>query len=302
MWTLTKRNLLYTVRDRTAFALSFLSVAILILVYKAFLGNFQSEALQDAAHLNTLSTAGNNLVNFWLVAGLIIVTSVTSSLYGLNVVVDDRVSGKMADFRIAGASARKIFTSYYLAALILGFAVTVFSAVVGIAIFVSPSALTNLSGTAWLKLLAYILLGNVLAILISMPIILFLKSRSGFSSLSALVSTLIGFVGGIYITVGQVSQPIQRVLLTTPFVHLNALIKNVLMTQAETDFFSQFPEGIGAKAQRSYDRIYGNQLYFPGTEHIITATQSLQWIGVWILVLALVNYLIFKIITKDHAQ
>src|SRR5699024_11135717 len=102
MISLVKRNLLYNIRDRVNFLLSFLSVAILIVVYKAFLSQFQLDEIKSATGASTVSQSGIDMVNYWLVAGLIIVISITNTLSGFGVMVEDRENGKNKDFNLSG--------------------------------------------------------------------------------------------------------------------------------------------------------------------------------------------------------
>ena len=296
MFNLIKRHLLYTIRDRSAFAMSFLSVIILIIIYKAFLGQFQIDSLKQAAQLQTVPTAGLNMTNYWLISGLVVVTAITSVVGGLSVVVDDYVTGKQLDFKISGASPIKLIISYYLAAIILGFCVTVIALIFGITIFVGFNGLLSFTLWQWLTLLGNILLSNLFAVTLTMPIVQLVKSRTGFASLSTIIGTLVGFVAGVYIAMGNLSTAIKNIMLATPFIHLNVMFKRILMHDSEMKFFQSFPKS----AQLTYDKMYGNQLYFPKSGELITHQQSLLFILLWIVVLGCLNIFVNLLVAKKH--
>jgi len=77
MHTILKRNLLNYIYDPSTVFFSFLSVFILIGVYGVFLGTFQVQQVESS--VGTIEGV-NWLVNSWLVAGLLTVSSFTVPL------------------------------------------------------------------------------------------------------------------------------------------------------------------------------------------------------------------------------
>lgn len=296
MSNLVKRNLLYTVRDRVAFFMSFISVIILIVVYKAFLGNFQIDSIKSASHLNYINSSGINMVNYWLIAGLTIVTSVTSVVNGLGVVVDDYESGKYTDFKLSGVSQLKISLSYYISSVIIGFIVTVLSLIFGIIIFVGFDGLKNFSNNELVNISLIILISSIVSSLFSMPFAIVMKGRSSFTIFSTIVGTLIGFISGVYISIGNVSSPIKNMMLSLPFIHEVTLLKHNLMLKSENVFFSNFGNHAN-QAKLSYDKLYGNNLYTSNGD-LITLKDSIIFILCWIVGLILINIIINFIVFK----
>ena len=293
MLSLIKRHLLYTVRDRVAFAMSFLSVGILIIVYKAFLGDTQVEAIKTATHQDTLAVTGTTMVNFWLVAGIVVVTATTSAISAMGVVVDDQESGKFRDFQLSGSSHLRLMSSYYFAALILSVTVTIASFVVGVCIFIGTNGFHDLSLQDWGHILVVIVTANIFAILLAMLVITFLKSRNGFVTFSTIAGTLIGFLAGVYMAIGTVSTTIKDVMLSLPFVHQTSLLRQVVMPASEKAFFINMP----AAAQQHYDQTYGNQLVLSNGHHV-SFNESLMVVVAWIGVLVIINVMLQKMILK----
>ncbi|MDF2836474.1 MAG: transporter, partial [Paenibacillus sp.] len=73
MIVIAKRNLKLFFRDRTAVAMSFLSVFIILGLYVLFLGNTLKSNLPDAPGIQFL-------LDSWVMAGILAVTTVTSTL------------------------------------------------------------------------------------------------------------------------------------------------------------------------------------------------------------------------------
>lgn len=286
MFSIIKRNLRYQTRDRVAFFLSFLSVIILIVIYKAFLGQFQIDAIKEATGANTVSQSGIDMVNFWLITGLTVVVSITSALSGFGVMVDDQENDKISDFRLSGIGSTKLMLAYSISSLIMSFVVTMISLLAGIAIFVGYSALGNFNINEWLRLGGIVFLSVLFSVMFTLPIVSFLKSRSGFSTVSTIIGTLVGFLSGVYIQVGNVSGFMAKVMLAFPMIHEGSLLKRILMRSNETDFFSGAPANI----QESYNQTYGIKLLW-GSHHI-TVNQSITFIVAWIILLLLINIII----------
>lgn len=93
--TLTNRNFKLFLRNKSAVFFSFLSVLIILVLYILFLGKTQVDAVK--------STIGNvvgieNLVNSWLMAGIIFIATVTVAFGVLSRFVEDREDKKLQIF------------------------------------------------------------------------------------------------------------------------------------------------------------------------------------------------------------
>ena len=77
-WSLTGRNLKLFFRDRASVFFSLLSVIIIIGLYALFLGNIQVQELEDRVGRDVPGAAW--LVNTWILAGILAVSTVTVSL------------------------------------------------------------------------------------------------------------------------------------------------------------------------------------------------------------------------------
>ncbi len=286
MLSLIKRNLLYTLRDRTSFAMSFISVAILIMMYKLFLNDLQISQLKAAIHSQHVGLAGTTMINFWLISGLVVVTLATAAINGLSVLVEDRVSGKQADFMIAGVKPYRMLLAYLISAVILTFITTGATFLVGTIIFVGWSGLTGFSLVAWSQLVGLMVFASLLACLLALPWVAMMKSLQSFSIFSTMVGTLIGFVAGIYLPLGALSNSLQKLVLSLPFVHEGALFKQILMAPSADSFF----KGMSAAARQQYDLFFGNRLTDLAGQ-VISSGASQLYLLAWLVVASLLTIL-----------
>jgi len=83
---ISRNNKIYR-RDRTLLLLSLLSVFIVILLYAVFLQQTQIDAIKQ---IIDLTTAAKAMVNEWMVAGLLSITAVTTTLGAFGIMVKDK--------------------------------------------------------------------------------------------------------------------------------------------------------------------------------------------------------------------
>lgn len=296
MWQMILRNIRYTIRDRVSFIMSFLSVFILIVIYKAFLGQFQIDEIKNATSLAVISDSGIKMVNFWLVAGLTIVSSVTSVMSVFGVAVDDTENAKLDEYFWLKNARYRVHFGYMLSAWLLGVVVTLSSFIIAVIVFVGFSGLSNLGLETIMKLIGLIMVFNLLAVLFVFPFVRLLKSRNGFSTLSTIVGTLIGFVSGVYIAIGNVSGFVASLMKFFPFVHEGALLKWLVMRPDETSFFAKYP----VSAMTTYDKTYGNIIYMNG--HELSMTQNMEYVLLWIVGLFIVNLLVIRLDRRNSSR
>ncbi|MCF7925737.1 MAG: ABC transporter permease, partial [Candidatus Izimaplasma sp.] len=84
-------------------------------------------------------------------------------------------------------------------------------------------------------------------------IAIFMKTRNAYGTLSTLVGTFIGFLGGIYIPIGILSKTVQNVVNLLPTAHAVTLMRRIFMQGAINQVFDGAPES----AYKAYADIYG---------------------------------------------
>jgi multidrug/hemolysin transport system permease protein len=82
---------------------------------------------------------------------------------------------------------------------------------------------------------------------------IFIKTRNAFGTLSTLIGTFIGFLGGIYIPIGVLSKSVQTVMSVLPTAHAVTIFRRVYMAGAIDEVFANAPDGF----YEEYASVYG---------------------------------------------
>ena len=290
MLELISRNRKVYTRDRLAFFMSFLSVIILILVYQVFLGQIQIDAIKEALNSDTTSTDTIQMVNYWLISGLTTIISMTSTLGAFGVMVSDREKKLSEDFKVSPVSNFKIELSYAIFAILFGIIMTLFSCIFAIGMFNGFSALLDYSMMDYLSILGVVTMGTMLSATIILPILAFIRTSSAFTTLSTIVGTFIGFISGVYLSIGSVGETLQQIMTCFPLTQVNALLKQILMKDAISKVFDHAPSTVIMNYKESYGIILQN-----ASGEQLSTRFMFTYISIIIVVLLGVHFMIKKV-------
>jgi multidrug/hemolysin transport system permease protein len=228
------RNLKLFFRDRSAVFFSLLAVFIIIALYAVFLGDvWLTDSMRDIPNTGAL-------MNSWLVAGLLAVASVTTTLGAFGVMIDDKVKKIDKDFNAAPIKRSSVTGGYIASAFFIG-------ALMSLVTLVAAEIYIVLSGGAWLdplacvKVFLLVLLTSLANTSMVCLIVSFFKSHSAFSTASSIIGTLIGFLTGIYLPIGALPAPVQTVIKVFPVSHAASLFRQVLMEEPMRSSFEGIP-------------------------------------------------------------
>lgn len=277
MSKLISRNVKLYFRDRSAVFFSLLSVLIVIVLYVLFLSKIQvdsvSAQLNGAINDNELSY----LINSWVLAGMLSITTVTSTLGALGFMVNDREKKIVMDFKSAPLKVSTYPVAGVVSAMIVGVLMSVFTLIVyGSYIYVDTGYF--FSGLIILKTFGLILLSTMMSAALMGFLVSFFSTNNAFSSASLLIGTIIGFVNGLYIPVGSLSEGLQKSLIVLPFSHIASLFRQVLMEDSIARSF----KGAPVVAITAYKKNFGVLLKWGETG--ITWNFSIIFIGLVFLV------------------
>jgi multidrug/hemolysin transport system permease protein len=246
---LIKRNLLNYIYDPSAVFFSFLSVLILVGVYILFLGTLQVNDIQfSVGEIEGIRW----LVNSWLLAGLLVVTSFTVPLSISSNMVSDLEKKVFDDFLVAPIKRSSIVFGYALSAFIIGVVMTTITFLVGQLFLVfTGGEWVPLSNT--LFILIYIVLSNAVFSSLSFLLISFIKSTASVNAVNTIVGTLLGFLAGIYVPFAAFSDSVSNVLKLNPAAQLVVLFREALMEGPMALVFEGAPTGV----QDNYMFVYG---------------------------------------------
>lgn len=290
MFELISRNYKVYTRDRMAFFMSFLSVIVLVLVYQIFLGKIQIDAIKVALNRKTISTDTIQMVNYWLIAGLTTIISMTGTLGAFGTMVSDREKKLSEDFKVSPTSTMIIEISYAIFAIFFGIILTMFSCIFAIGILNGFSSLLDFSVMDYVIIFGIVSLGTILSAAIILPVLAFIQTSSAFTILSTIVGTFIGFISGVYLSIGSVERTLQEVMAWFPLTQINALLKQVLMKDSLTKVFDKADYSVAADYKESYGVILKN-----ASGEAFTNRFMLTYCLVIILVFLMLHFFIKKV-------
>lgn len=237
LFSLVKRNVLIFVRDKASVFFSFLSVIIIILLYILFLGKMQIDTISEL--LGDVEGA-SWLVGSWIMAGILIVSSITVPLSSLGEIINDRDNGKINDFYTSPINRNVLALSYIISSWVIAFMMVMINFAIG------QIYLLTIGGELFSIVQALKIIGLFTLTIMSFSsffffISLFINSRNAFGLLGTLVGTFIGFLGGIYIPIGVLSKNVQNVMNVFPTAHVVTLMRRIYMDGAIEKVFSNAP-------------------------------------------------------------
>lgn len=247
---LTKRNCMVFLRDRAAVFFSLLSMLIVLLLMGVFLGNMNVESItnllaeyggvRDAAQDRENAT---HLVQYWTLAGLMVVNALTVTLTVTGGMVSDANENKLESFYSAPVSRNIIALSYVSAAVLIAMLFCVIT--LGISLgYICATGGVLLSVGALLRILGYTLLNVWVFAIIMYMLALFVKSSSAWSGIATVVGTLVGFLGAIYLPMGNLPFGVAECLKYIPILHGTSLMRKVCCEEMIQTTFADLPQPV----------------------------------------------------------
>ena len=264
MIALLSRNLRVYFRDKASVFFSLLSVLIIILLYALFLGDSWTNS-----NIFQGRQGARSLMDNWVMAGLLAVVSVTSTMGAYGIMVDDRARKIIKDFKSSPLSPAGLTGGYILGAYVIGVIMSLFTTAAAV-VYVIVRGGAFPAFPALTKTLGLILLSGLSNTALVLFLVSFISSANAFSTASTLMGTLIGFLTGIYMPVGQLPPAVQTLIKFVPTSHAAALFRQVLMEKPMETVFAGAPDGVAAQFKEfsGVTLTLGGHT-FTGFEHIL---------------------------------
>jgi multidrug/hemolysin transport system permease protein len=232
---LISRNLKLYFRDRTSVFFSLLGVFVIIALYVLFLGNIMVKNLEIF-----VAEGARFTIDSWVMAGVLAVTTVTTTMGGYGAMVEDRSKKISRDFSAAPVKRSQLAAGYILSSFIVGMIMTMAALVIAeIYIFADGGKLLGL--IPFLKVLGIMFLSVLANSSVLFFIVSFFRTSNAFATASTIVGTLIGFVAGIYIQTGALPVAVQTFIKLFPVSHVGALLRQVMMEAPMVKSFANAP-------------------------------------------------------------
>lgn len=228
------RNLKVFFRDKTSVFFSLLSVFIIIGLYALFLGDVWTSNMSDIKNPRIL-------MDTWIMAGLLSVVSVTSTMGMFGIMVDDRTKKISKDFYSAPMSRRSIISGYVASSFCVGVILSLVALIL-IQIYLLSNGGALLGLLALVKIIGVILLSALSSTAMMYFLISFIKSQNAFATASTIIGTIIGFVTGIYIPIGMLPEAVQIIIKVFPISYSSLLFRQILMADPIATSFAGVPQ------------------------------------------------------------
>lgn len=274
LFTITSRNLKQYLRDKGAIFFSLLSMLIVIMLMFFFLGDANVSAITDLLSQFPGRDAAVDkenallLILAWTCAGMVSINAVTVTMASLSYMIKDRETGKLGSIYTAPVSRLTIAAGYVLAAWIS-------SVIICTATLLISEVYCVIQGLAPFSLLSHLkLFGIIAANSFTYATLMYLvaalaKSEGAWSGLGTVIGTLVGFLGGIYLPIGQLSDGIAAIMKCTPVIYGTALFRAEMTEAILADTF----EGIPGEVVTEFNRIMGTELTIG--DHVLTQPEEL---------------------------
>ena len=265
---LTKRDLLLYFRDRGAVFFSLLSMLIIIALMLFFLGDMHINGIVEMLSALPAHDTADDKKNAeifmltWTFAGIIPINAAMVALSTLSSIIKDKETGKSRAIHTAPISHFTITISYITAACIASMLICM------ITLALSEGYLCNkgmeiFSFAEHIRLFGMILVNSFTYSAIMYLCAMFVKSGGAWSGLGTVIGTLVGFLGGIYLPIGNLSEGLQNVLGCTPVIYGTVMFRNVMTDSIIDMTFADAPVEMIDKTESIMGidyRVFGNSV------------------------------------------
>ena len=229
MFILIKRNIKMFFKDKGAFFGTFISPAILLVLYVTFLGNvFRDSLVQNIPSFIKLSEdVVDGFVAGQLISSLIAVTSVTVAFSTNFLMVQDKANRTSHDFDVSPTKSHILSLSYYIASIIASLMICF----VTLAICLVYAAIVGWYMTAidvvllFVDVIILVLFGTALSSVINF----FLSTQGQLTAVNMIVGVCYGFICGAYMPMSEFGEGLQKVLGFFPSTYITSIVRNHAM-------------------------------------------------------------------------
>ena len=221
MNALVYRGLSLFFKNRQAVIGSFIGAAIMIILYVFLLGESLVGSLSVLTHPKLV-------VDAWMLAGVIGIASASSTLGSVSLMIRDKESNVYTDFMISPISKSKIMLGYFFSTFLISLLISL------VVMVIAEIYLVVLSKGEFLTLPQFGLLFvvSLLTVFCSSAFMFFIASFfrriDTFSTVTAVIGPLIGFLTGCYVPIGSLPEGVQKVVEYFPLTSGIVLIRRIL--------------------------------------------------------------------------
>lgn len=250
---LTLRGLKIYFRDKGGVFFSLLGVLIIFCLFIFFIGDSIVEGLDWLSN-------SKNIMNSWVVAGMLASASITTSMGAYAQMVTDRDQKIIKDFYTSPISRASVTASYMLTGFIISVIMSLIVLVIGEA-YICIKGGVLLSAPTYLKIFGVMLLSSFASSAMVCFVVSFMRTTASYTTVSIILGTLIGFLVGAYIPIGQLPSGVQNVIRFFPSAHSASLFRQLMMDSLSATSFASLP----AAQRAGFEEELGVRFVYGGT-------------------------------------
>jgi multidrug/hemolysin transport system permease protein len=277
MFNLAQRNLKLFFRDKSTVFFSLLAVFIIIGLYVLFLGDTIAKDMTEIKDARFL-------MDSWIMGGLLAVTSVTTTMGAFGTMVVDRANGHSKDFYASPLKRYQIAGGYVISSFMVSIIMCMITFILA-EIYIIANGGELLPMLSMVKVAGIILLSALSSSAMVFFLVSFFSSINAFSTGSTIVGTLIGFLTGIYIPIGNLPDAVQFIVKIFPVTHAGVLFRQVFMAEPLETAFGDLPANVGDSFKEELGIIlrFGDQTLQAGTHILVLVGVTIIFFGlaVW---------------------
>jgi multidrug/hemolysin transport system permease protein len=161
-------------------------------------------------------------------AGVLAVTTLTTSLGAFSVMVEDKVDKIYKGFYASPVKRSHITAAYILSPFFVSMIMATIVAV-GFSFYLLINGVEIPGLIGILQLIGVLLLSSISATAMVCFIVSFVNTNSVYGTVTAIIGTLSGFLMGIYIPIGVLPNFVQTIIKLFPPSHATSLLRRILM-------------------------------------------------------------------------
>ena len=237
--TLIKRNIKLFFKDKGMFFTALITPVILLVLYATFLGNVYRDSLTAGIPegIELSKNIIDGLVGSQLISSILAVSCVTVAFCSNFLMVQDKATGVIKDFKTSPAKPSTLSISYYIATLVSTLIICLIAAAVCLIYSATVGWYMSLSDI--LYLLLDIVLLALFGTALSSVINFFLSTQGQIGAVGTIVSSGYGFICGAYMPISSFSAGLQRVISFLPGTYGTSLVRNHTMRGALAEMQTQ---------------------------------------------------------------
>lgn len=286
---LIRRNVKLFFKDKGMFFSSFITPAILLVLYVTFLGKLYRESCRSAlaalpGFIRVPDSVVDGFVSGQLVSSMLAVSCVTVAFCSNFLMVQDKVNRVEKDLRVSPVSPAVLSLSYYGAALLSTLMICFVAAFICLAYIGTQGWYLSGEDVALLMLDVFLLslFGTALSSIVSF----FLSTQGQISAVGTVISAGYGFICGAYMPIASFGTGVQRVISFFPGTYGTVLIRNHTMDGALREMKDC---GVPAEFIKSLKDSVDCNLYFYenkvsiSTMYVVLAASVMALVGIYVL-------------------